>query len=41
MKVMDEIIGWVLSGGVQPDSLIALYRAEIESAFEKPSDPSV
>ena len=33
MGIMDEIIQWLVFGGVAEDSLIALYRQEIEETF--------
>jgi hypothetical protein len=30
LEVVDELLNWVLLGGVEEDSLVALYRAEIE-----------
>jgi hypothetical protein len=33
LEVMDEILTWLVRGGVEKDSLITLYRQEIESIF--------
>ena len=33
LEVIDEYIRWLIWGGVEEDSLIALYRSEIESTF--------
>jgi hypothetical protein len=33
MDIVDELLGWLVWGGVEPDSLIALYRSEIEETF--------
>jgi hypothetical protein len=35
MEVIDEILSWLVWGGVPPDSLVALYRQEIEELLEK------
>ena len=35
LEVIDELIQWQIWGGVRADSLIALYRQEIESFFEE------
>jgi hypothetical protein len=34
IEVIDELLGWLMWGGVEPDSLVALYRQEIEGLFE-------
>ncbi|WP_424948086.1 hypothetical protein [Candidatus Spongiihabitans sp.] len=33
MEVLDEMLQWLIYGGVHEDSLIALYRKEIEDSF--------
>jgi hypothetical protein len=33
MEVVDELAQWLIMGGVEEDSLIALYRTEIEATF--------
>ena len=33
LEVVDELLQWLIWGGVQEDSLVAMYRAEIESTF--------
>ncbi len=33
LEVVDELLQWLILGGVQQDSLIAMYREEIESSF--------
>lgn len=33
IEVIDEMIGWLMEGGVEEDSLVALYRQEIEAQF--------
>jgi hypothetical protein len=33
LEVVDELFQWLLMGGVYPDSLIAMYREEIETVF--------
>jgi len=35
LEVVDELLGWVIHGGVEEDSLIALYRSEIEQLFTR------
>ncbi|MDE0361165.1 MAG: hypothetical protein OXI74_08370, partial [Rhodospirillaceae bacterium] len=35
IEVVDEHIRWLILGGVLEDSLIALYRGEIESTFDQ------
>lgn len=35
LEVMDDILRWVVWGGVSEDSLIALYRSAIEDTFKK------
>ena len=33
LEVIDELFSWLIWGGVPPDSLIAMYREEIEKLF--------
>jgi hypothetical protein len=33
LEVMDELLTWLIRGGVPKDSLVAMYRQEIEAAF--------
>jgi hypothetical protein len=33
IEVLDELVGWLLEGGVKQDSLVAMYRLEIEQLF--------
>ena len=33
LEVVDELLQWLIRGGVHQDSLIAMYREEIESTF--------
>ena len=33
MEIMDELVHWLVYGGVTEDSLVALYRADIEETF--------
>lgn len=35
MSIIDELLGWLMRGGVEEDSVITLYRAEIEEEFRK------
>lgn len=35
MEVIDEILSWLVWGGVPADSLVAMYRQEIEDLLEK------
>jgi len=35
LEVIDELLYWLIWGGVKEDSLIAMYRAEIEEMFEE------
>jgi hypothetical protein len=33
MAVLDELLSWVIWGGVPEDSLVAMYRSDIEATF--------
>ncbi len=33
LEIVDELFQWLILGGVPEDSLIALYREEVESTF--------
>lgn len=34
VEVIDELLSWLVWGGVTPDSLVAMYRQEIEELFQ-------
>lgn len=34
MDIVDDLLGWLVWGGVKEDSIVALYRAEIEETFK-------
>ena len=34
IEVIDELLSWLVWGGVTPDSLVAMYRQEIEELLE-------
>jgi hypothetical protein len=34
IEVIDELLGWLMWGGVAPDSLVAMYRQVIEDMFQ-------
>ena len=33
LEIIDELIGWMIWGGVREDSLIKMYRDEMEALF--------
>jgi hypothetical protein len=33
IEVLDELLDWLIEGGVKEDSLAAMYRLEIEQTF--------
>jgi hypothetical protein len=37
VEIMDELLGWITSGGVEEDSLVAMYRNEIDATFDATS----